>query len=125
MFEPMSEENEDDSDTDQHSSDEDIATLDDTVHIHGESLAGRSIGDPGTWCKCGHCINDHMADSMCICCQEWTILEGRHHGNDQCISTHSDIDILCLNPVVLLSMWPFVMVFKGIRGPIPLSLNNR
>ena len=124
LFEPKYQENESASEGESSSSGDEEMVLDDTVVVRSPT-EGRSEKPAGEWCQCGQCSNAHLTDVMCLCCYEWTLLESRLDNGLQCITEHPDFPILCLNPVVLLSMWPYVMAFKRMRGPIPLSLNNR
>ena len=122
-FEPMREENRESSDNDSTSCEDDFR-LDPSVNLSG-SIEGRSSRDVATWCICYGCSTDNLTDMECICCKEWSLLEGRFAENQTCIATHPDLSVLCFDTVVLTSMWPYVMQFKGIRGPIPRQLTNR
>ena len=121
-FQPMYDEWEDRSDSDSTSSEAE-ETVDNTVRV--SSTLGRSAQSADEWCRCECCSSTNLTDSECVCCTEWTLLDERLNGGLQCVTGHPDLAILCLNRVVLLSMWPYIMAFKGHRGPIPSELTNR
>ena len=124
-FEPVHGEGSEESDTGSSSSEtcQEELLLDKTVRV--QSTHGRSSQPAHEWCQCQRCSSDNMRDAECVCCTEWTLLDSRLGGEMPCISGHPDLAVLCLNRVVLVSMWPYVMAFKGIRGPIPRELTNR
>ena len=112
-----------DSSSSDSSSDEEY---DDTVTLFG-SVDNRSKQDPSQWCVCLGCENGYMKDKECLCCAEWAVIDKRVRDLPMisCIKNHPDLEVLCLNSIVLLSMWPYIMKFKKIRGPIPENLTNR
>ena len=126
-FEPVYEEGEDHhSSSSSDSEDGYLYNTDSTVRLHHPSTAGRVAMTLGEWCQCGSCSSDGLTDLECICCTEWQLLESRLGAdNIQCVTQHQDVATLCLNPVVLLSMWPYIMAFKNLKGPIPRQLTNR
>lgn len=124
VYDPVYEEGEDDQSEANGSSEDEEPSVDDTVRAG--ALAGRSKMSAEMWCECGFCTSEHLSDIECICCHEWSMIDERRERSEvSCIATHEDIDVLCLNTVVLLSMWPFIMAFKKMHGPIPSELNNK
>ena len=97
-----------------------------TVRLPHPSTADRVAMTLGEWCRCGSCTSDGLTDLECICCTEWQLLESRLGAdNIKCVTQHQDVATLCLNPVVLLSMWPYIMAFKSLKCPIPRQLTNK
>ena len=106
------------------SSSEEEERIDASVRI--DTTAGRSQSLVSEWCKCGCCSNTHLSDIECICCHEWSYLDERIATKElKCVTHHPHLSKLCLDWVYLTSMWPYIMEFKKIRGPIPEFLNNR
>lgn len=124
MYEPMFEEGETDELECQSDSSDEEDRIDNTVRV--ATTNGRSLDNASNWCQCGSCSTANMSDIECICCTEWSLLDSRlESAQFECITKHEDIAVLCLNRVVLNSMWAYVMQFRKERGPIPATLNNR
>ena len=103
-----------------------LYNTDSTLMLHHPSTAGRVAMTLGKWCRCGCRSSDGLTNLECICCTEGQLLDSRLGADDiQCITQHQGVATLCLNPVVVLSMWPYIMSFKNLKGPIQRELTNR
>ena len=135
-FEPISSEGEDLSDGTWSGTDNEFELDINLVGLHFTSpVSGRSSWVVTSWCTCDtacdHCTNDNLRDKECMCCREWALINRRLTEELQCITNHPDIEILCLNTVVLTSMWPYIMswllsTFRDrFHKVYPRGLSNR
>ena len=121
-FQPKYDEAEDQLDSDSTSSKAE-ETVDNTVRV--SLTRGQSVQFIDEWCHCECCSSMNLMDSECVCCTEWARLDERLNAGLQCVTGLPYFAILCLNHVVLLSMWPYIIMFKGHHEPIPSELANR
>ena len=77
------------------------------------------------WCQCGKC-QPLPKGRECICCKEFDHYVDNYIGEDlDCITMHSDFDLICLTNVVLETAYVAYMRYKRIRGNAPASLTHR
>ena len=123
QYEPKHASDIESSDIDSSSSEDEEENLIESGVSVNTPIEGRSKMAVHEWCRCNnHCTTEKMRDIDCICCHEWALSKKRIFPGLACVTQHKDLDVLCKNKTVLISMWPYIMRYKKIKGPIPNEL---